>query len=276
MKILHVVQGYDPALGGTERLIKRVSEELVHTHNDTVTVFTTNRYNVEGFWSTKARRMPVGSEEINGVAVRRFEVLALLCKAIRLPQRVAYRFRLPGYRILQRLASGPIVPGLGSAIRHADFDVVAASSFPLLHMYAALSAGLRTSRPVVLHGALHPENEWSYDRPSIHKAVQKASIYLANTDYEADYVVTRGADPGRVRVVGAGVDIEPFDRIDKAEARRQLGMSDRKWVGFIGQLGSHKGVDVLLESDARSLGPTPRKPAYSWPVAAPSLRPNSK
>src|SRR5262249_5980128 len=41
LRILHVVQGYAPAIGGTERVVQRLSEEIVRQYGDEVTVFTT-------------------------------------------------------------------------------------------------------------------------------------------------------------------------------------------------------------------------------------------
>ena len=72
MKILQVTQGYWPAIGGTELLIQRVSEELVQQFGDEVTVFTTNCFNGEGFFNPALPRLPAGSEEIRGVRIRRF------------------------------------------------------------------------------------------------------------------------------------------------------------------------------------------------------------
>ena len=69
MKILHVTQGYAPAIGGTELLIQRVSEELVRQFGDEVTVFTTDCYSGEAFFTLSAPRLPVGWEERNGVRV---------------------------------------------------------------------------------------------------------------------------------------------------------------------------------------------------------------
>ena len=69
MKVLHVVQGYFPAIGGTDHLIQRVSEELVLQFSDEVTVFTTNCYSSEAFSTPWMPRMAHGWEEINGVHV---------------------------------------------------------------------------------------------------------------------------------------------------------------------------------------------------------------
>jgi hypothetical protein len=60
MRILHVTQGYAPAIGGTERLMQRVSEELVARAGDTVTVFTTDCYNGEAFYTPGLPSLPAG------------------------------------------------------------------------------------------------------------------------------------------------------------------------------------------------------------------------
>ena len=45
MKILHVVHGYPPSVGGSQYLVKNLSEQLVSRYRDKVTVFTTVAYN---------------------------------------------------------------------------------------------------------------------------------------------------------------------------------------------------------------------------------------
>ena len=74
MRVLHVVQGYTPAIGGTERVIQKVSEKMVQRHRDDVTVFTTTAYNCELFWRRDQPELPAGEEVINGVRVRRYRV----------------------------------------------------------------------------------------------------------------------------------------------------------------------------------------------------------
>jgi len=248
MKILHVVQGYAPALGGTEWLIQRVSEELVRQFGDEVTVFTTNTYSAEAFYAPRLPRLPEGWGELNGVRIRRFAVRSRLSQAMRWPQALAYRLRLPGNERWRALSGGPIIPGLAQAIAAHPADVVAASSFPLLHMFAALEGGRQAGRPVVLHGGLHPDDPWGFDRPMIYQAIRQASAYIANTQYEADYVIARGADPARVTAIGVGVDVERYAALTPAEAKARLGLGDAPVVGFIGQQGRHKGLDTLLRA----------------------------
>ncbi len=248
MDILHVVQGYTPAIGGTEWMIQRISEELVRQFNDRVTVFTTDRYNVQGFVNPFTPRLTAGWEEINRVKVRRFHVINQFGPILKLLQAASYRLDLPYNQFFRTIYSGPIIPGLERQIRRYPADLIIASSFPLLHMYVALKAARSSNRPVVLIGCLHPEDRWGFQRTIIYDAICQANCYLALTDYEAQYVTTRGTASDRVVVVGGGVDPEPFKAIPVDEAKRLLGLEGQKVIGYIGQLVQHKGIDSLLRA----------------------------
>ncbi len=248
MKVLHVTQGYYPAIGGTEHLIQRVSEELVAQHGDQVTIFTTNCYNGDAFHNPRLPRLPVGEEQVNGVIVRRFPVRSRISQLLWLPQAVAYRLKLPGNDWLRTIYGGPIIAGLFDEIRSFEADVIVASSFPLLHMYDALRGAKESGRPCVLHGGLHPEDPWGFGRPMIYRAIRQATRYIANTEYEAQYLVDRGLNEGRICTIGAGVDIEIYNSVTMEEAKDRLGVKGDPVVGFIGQLVEHKGVDTLVRA----------------------------
>jgi glycosyltransferase involved in cell wall biosynthesis len=257
MKVLHVTQGYAPAIGGTELLIQRVSEELVRQFGDEVTVFTTDCYNGEGFFTPGAPRLPIGWDERNGVRVRRFPVMTGVSRVARQVQRPLFEYNVPFNQYLRALAGGPVVKGLTRAIREAPADVIAASSFPLLHMFSALRAAEQSRRPCVLHGGLHPEDIWGFRRSMIFRAIRRAE-YIANTAFEADYVIQTGAAPDRVSTIGVGVDVERFGRLPAAEARTRLGLGDGPVVGFIGQLAAAKGVGTLVRAMPRVWQSEPR------------------
>jgi glycosyltransferase involved in cell wall biosynthesis len=260
LRLLVVTQGYAPAMGGTERAVQRLAEELVAQFGDEVTVFTTNCFSGEAFNRPELPRMPVGTEVQEGVRVRRFPVRARVSRAFDRPQSFAFRHRLPFNERLRTLYQGPIVPGLARAVRAEPCDVVAASSFPLLHMYTALRAARGRGLPCVFfYGGLHPHDEWGYQRPMIDRAIRGATCYVASTPFERDYVCARGADPRRVRVISLGVDAETFATVSRAEARAALDLpEDAPVVGFIGQLGLHKGVDTLLRAMPLVWGRMPR------------------
>ena len=249
MHILHVVQGYTPAIGGTERLIQQVSENLVARHQDQVTVYTTTAYNCELFWRDDQPELPAGTEIINGVTVRRFPVFNKLNTLRFWLAGSAYKLRLPFNDRLRALHNGPLIPRMPQIIADAGADVIVASSFPLLHMHYALRGGRRADTPVVLCGGIHTADDYGFNRPMIYKAIRQANAYIAYTPFEKNYLVQeRAIPPELVSVTGVGVDVEPFAGGDGQDLRRRLGWGNAPVVAYIGQQVPHKGVDMLMQA----------------------------
>ena len=248
MKILHVVQGYPPAAGGTEQAFAHLSESLVKLFGDEVTVFTTNCYGGDAFNRFGLPAMPAGEEKINGVSVRRFKVMRWVSWLARLPQKIAWELKLPGRQYLQTLYQGPLMPGLGRAIRRSDASLVVASAFPLMHMYQATRAAVRSGKKLVLVGGLHPDDHWSFQRPMITRAYQQADACIAYTQYEAEYLRGLGIRPERIHVVALGVDVQAQPIQNAKEIRQRLGLGPAPVVGFIGQISPHKGVELLIQA----------------------------
>lgn len=247
MKILHVVQGYTPAIGGTERVIQKLSEKLVSRHGDDVTVYTTTAYNLELFWRRDQPELPAGATTINGVRVHRFRVFNRLNGLRRLLAGASYRLGLPYSDWLRALYNGPLIPGMTGRIARSGADVIAASSFPLLHMHYAQWGARRAGRPAVFFGGIHSADDFGFNRPMIYKAIQHADAYIAYTPFERDYLVAeKGIEPGKISVAGVGVDLEPFAQAGGRGLRARLGWGDAPVVAFVGQQVPHKGVDMVL------------------------------
>jgi glycosyltransferase involved in cell wall biosynthesis len=247
LEILHVVHGYYPALGGSERLMQCISENLVARYGDEVTVYTANGYNTELFVNPLLPALPPGELDLNGVHLRRFGVFNRLGKLFYNVQQAAYRLRLPGNQYLRTWCCGPIVPGLRPAIEARDADIVGATAFPLLHMYTTLRACRRSQKPLVFHGALHPLDKWGFDRPMIYRAIKQVDGYIANSSYERDYLVqVWGVPVEQITVIGVGVELERFAGADDAAVGQRYGIGERPLVAFIGQQGRNKGLDTLV------------------------------
>jgi glycosyltransferase involved in cell wall biosynthesis len=249
MDILHVVHGYYPALGGTERLMQRISENLVARYGDRLQVFTTNGLNAQAFVDRTQPLLPPGDFDLNGVRVRRFPVINAFGRPLNYVQRLAYRIGLPGNQYLRTLYGGPIVPKLGRCVRSFHGDVVAAAAFPLLHMYTTQRACQRAKKPLVFIGALHPLDAWGYDRSMIYRAIRQADAYIALSTYERDFLVSHWYVPQEnIRVIGVGVDLERFRLADGAQVRERYALGDDPLVAYIGQHGRHKGIDTLVSA----------------------------
>ena len=246
MNVVHVVHGYFPALGGTEHLFQQISERLVADYGDQVTVLTTNGRNTSFFVDPSQPAIPIRENEvINDVKVQRFPVNNRIAPRLAKLQYMAFRHNWPLNDVLRTLYNGPISRSMFEAIRNAEADVICASAFPLLHMYYA-ALGKRANRiPLLYHGALHPEDRWSFGRPIIFRAIAACDIYLANTAYERDFVIRRGISPDKVQIASPGVDPTLFEAADGMALRRRFGWENAPVVAFVGQQAAHKGIDVL-------------------------------
>lgn len=249
MNIAHVVHGYTPAVGGTEFLFQQISERLVSEYGDQVTVLTTNAYSSGMFVDPSQPAIPISEkEEINGVSVRRFPVNNRIAPHIKALQRRAFESNWPLNDVLRTLYHGPISWPMFKAVLRLEADVVAASAFPLLHMYYAALGKRFNGIPLVLYGALHPGQRWSFDRPIIYRAIAACDLYIAYTTFERDVVEEKGFPSEQIRVIPPGVNVAPFESADGGALRRELGWEDRPVVGFVGQQSAHKGIDTLYRA----------------------------
>ena len=73
-------------------------------------------------------------------------------------------------------------------------------------------------------------------------------IVASNLVERADLVWHVGADPGRVRVIPCGVDVELFRPRPRAAARARLGLDAEHVLLFVGRLTPIKGLETLLRA----------------------------
>jgi D-inositol-3-phosphate glycosyltransferase len=76
----------------------------------------------------------------------------------------------------------------------------------------------------------------------------QADLLIASTEDEGEELVSAYcASPDRVFIVPPGVDLATFRPLDRAEARRKIGM-DGPMVLFVGRLERLKGVEVAIRA----------------------------
>lgn len=248
MRILHVVHGYPPSIGGSQLVMKNLSEHFTSIYGDRVTVFTTTAYNMSLFWQSGEPAMPAGTQTVNGVVVHRFPVFSHFGRLRMLLAHGAHRLGLPYNDWLRTIYNGPIIFGMKRAVAEADADVVAATAFPHLHMYDALAGARRGGIPIVFFGAVHVGDPWGFERKMMFQAIREADAYIAYTPFERDYLVERGIRPEKITIVGPGVDPDPFMEADGEMKRQQYGWGDRPVVAMVAKQGPHKRFDTMLEA----------------------------
>ena len=88
------------------------------------------------------------------------------------------------------------------------------------------------------------------------RVMKRADAVVVSTEQEKqDLSRLYESPPGRVEVIPAGVDLDLFQPIDRAEARRKLGLTEKKIVLSVGRMQPLKGLDVLIGAMSR-LGDT--------------------
>ena len=105
------------------------------------------------------------------------------------------------------------------------------------------------------------------------RVVSAADRILAPTTTEAGHLVDLyHANPERIRIVAPGVDRRIFVPVPKAEARRRLGLGDRRLLLFVGRFQPHKGPDVAIEAFAEAVRREPDLTAdwVLWLIGGPS------
>ncbi|MBV8276803.1 MAG: glycosyltransferase family 4 protein [Verrucomicrobia bacterium] len=246
LRLLQLVHGYPPALGGVETSTRDLCERLVADYDVDVTVFTTNALTIANFKDSSLPTLPIeADEEQNGVKIKRFPVVTAWARVLGQMQRIAWHLKLPGNDRLRTWYNGPISPRMLRAVCSFEADVVCAASFPLNHMTYPFRR--REPRPpVILVGAVHTNNSWGYDRRHLIRLVARSSATVAHTEHEREWLIERGAPPEKLRVIGHGIELNDF-AAEPGMFRRAHGIPrDAFLVAYLGQQAGHKGIDTLI------------------------------
>ena len=116
--------------------------------------------------------------------------------------------------------------------------------------YAATLLGRWLGLPVTitLRGTEVPLARDPARRSRMLHAISDASRVFAVADSLKRHVVSLGAQPEKIRVVGNGVDCHKFFPIDRVVAREQLGLpQDAKVIVSVGGLVERKGFHRVIE-----------------------------
>lgn len=247
MKILHIVQNYYPSKGGTQTLFKEVSERLVKNYGDEVTVCTTNSF--YGPEKKTLKPIPLHTETINGVTIKRFSFFRFHLKLIRFLKKVVKFLSLSMPEGLIRYTVGPWSPKMKKFILEFDGDVICASSSNYLYMTYPLEKQAR--QPFVFMGAAHFSENETYNPifSKVMEAIRLSEAYIANTVFEKNRLAFFGIDESKIKVAGCGVDVNAMiNTVPPNTFRKKYGIGQGLIVGYVGRHVPSKGLGLLLEA----------------------------
>ena len=249
MNILQVCDRYWPCINGSERYVQESSERLVR-EGHSVTVYTTDAYDVELFWRRGFRRLARQEDEHNGVRIRRFPVRHL---PLHFLSTLALG-KLPVRRVdLYLHQPSPLVPELMRA-SHAGFDVVHTASLPYNSiLFAGYQLAQRAGARLITTPHVHFGEPGSnrvasiYMRPAQRWLLRQSDVIVVRTPSEAAYLRAEGFPSSQLRVIACGINPEDVADGDGARFRRTHGLSaDEPIVFFIGMSAYDKGTQHLV------------------------------
>ena len=247
MKILIVSHNYFPAIGGAEKKIKEISERLVKAGEE-VTVFSSNAQTTEAYIHPEIPLLPPNSESINGVRVKRFPVYQGMRPLLNRVHRLFWKYRLPFNDIVRTIWNGPIIFNMLPHILKEKTDIIIATPFPFLNMYFAYIAKKIRKIPMAIIPCLHTEDAWAFDRKIMYKILSDTEMILVNTNYERNYLITKGIENERIFIVGDGINPQDFNRSNPQKFRRRYDIGNAPVVLFVGRKEKGKGIDTLVDS----------------------------
>jgi glycosyltransferase involved in cell wall biosynthesis len=253
MRLLHVTQRYPPAIGGAEKYVADLSEELVRRGHE-VDVFTSRALD---FYTWK-NELPA-FERLNGVDVYRFRSMrrrAWVWSLLHYGLRNYWRSRSRRYEPFTLFGSGPLAPGMLWAMltRGRRYDLIHLICLVYSHVIYGYWAARRLGVPVVITPLAHAEQEVTYNFSYQRRAMAGSEHVIALTPAERDLFLDLGFDPWRVSVSGTGLRPEAYENGvegDRLAARRRLGLEEDAFVIlFLGRKSDYKGLDVALDAYA--------------------------
>jgi len=247
MKILIVSHNYFPAIGGAEKKIKEISERLVKSGEE-VTVFSSNAQTTEAYIHSEIPLLPANSELINGVRVRRFPVYRGMRPLLNRVHRLFWEYGLPFNDIVRTVWNGPIIFNMLPHILREKTDIIVATPFPFLNMYFAYIAKKIRKIPMATIPCLHTEDAWAFDRRIMYKVLSDTERILVNTDYERDYLITKGIEKEHISIVGDGINPQDFNSSNPQEFRQKYDIGNAPVVLFVGRKEKGKGINTLVDS----------------------------
>ncbi len=253
MRLLHVTQRYPPAIGGAEKYIADLSEELVQRGHQ-VDVLTSRALD---FYTWKNQLPP--SDCLSGVQVHRYRSMQRrnwVWEMLHYGQRNYWRTRSRRYEPFIFVGGGPISLGMFWAMMKTgrQYDLIHLSCLVYSHVVYGYWAARWLDVPVVITPHLHAEQEYTYNIGFQRDALFGSDHVIAVTSAERELLMGLGLDPGRVSVSGNGLRPEAYEnglKLDRAAARSELGLDAKGFVMlFLGRKSDYKGLDVALDAFA--------------------------
>jgi len=253
VKVLHLIQRYRPAVGGSETWCREICQHLAQTAE--MKILTFDVFNEEEYWAdppVEQCTLRLGRLDWDGrVLVRRYQRS--------LPIHTVYHSLLKVVldRWLRIYFYGPhSVEMYGRVFAEAQTaDVVHLHTVPYPHNLVGYLAARVRGKRVVITPHFHPGHP-HYERWSNYSLLKHCDSVITVSEYERDYLTGKGIDPKKIVVTGNGVNVEAYRPTDVARLKAKLWRAHNlsahtRAIVFLGRKVEYKGVATLVEAFKR-------------------------
>ncbi|MBN1487930.1 MAG: glycosyltransferase family 4 protein [Anaerolineae bacterium] len=255
MRLLHVTHQYPPAIGGSERYIADLSEELV-ARNHQVDVFTSRSVDFHTW-----RNELSGFERRNGVNVYRFSSMrrrGYIWTMLHFGLRNYWRTKSRRYEPFIFFGGGPISPGMYWRMRRQArrYDLVHLNCLVYSHVAYGYAAARKQNVPIVVTPHLHIDQPQTYAIGFMLQVLNRADHIIAVTEAERQHLISLGLNANRITTAGNGIRPVDFPVLERDKSRHILDIpQDAQVLLFFGRKEEYKGIGKLMEAYA-ALKPT--------------------
>lgn len=248
MRLLHISHQYAPAIGGAERYITDLSEEMARRGHE-VDLFTSRSVD----YMTWKNILPA-RETINGVHVRRFKSLTRrghTWRALDIGLGNYWTDRSQIYEPFIFYGNGPVMPGLfyTVATQAHRYDIMHINQLHYAHAATAYAAARMRNLPVVITPHLHAEQRDTYDVSYLQDILHGSEVIFTDTVGENDFLLSLGFPPLQVVTCGGSLNLAQFPPQETSAARAQLGIpTDAFVVLFLGRKTRYKGLEPSVRA----------------------------
>lgn len=271
MKVLHVIQRYYPAIGGSEVWCRGLSRYLVK-HGCEVKVLTTDVYNEDEFWADPpiencAARL--GKVEYDkDVLIRRY-------KRTKIHPFFYNIFERFFDKILNIYFYGPhSIEMYIKLIKEIwEADIVHLHTIPYPHNFIAFIIAKFYGKKVAITPHFHPGHKF-YERPSNYWLLRKSDAVFTVSDYEKEHLVKNGVSEVKITVSANALHMEDYGNCKiggfKEEICRRHGIeTGTRILIFIGRKIEYKGIEKLVDAARNIKKRYPLKlflvgPSFPW------------
>lgn len=260
MKVLHIIQRYPPAIGGSEVWCRNVCRFL-SARGVVNRVITIDLFNVEEFFrdlSETEKFVALGAHDLDGgIPVRRYRLSSLACKGIgtRVLNFILYKSPLSALELSSIIRHSPhsleMYRNLFKEVR--DADIVHLHTLPYFHTLAGFWVARLMGKKTVVTPHFHPRNPY-YEKKIFFRMLSRCDRVICMSAYEKEYLAGKGISSDRICVAGNSIldDEYPqgrdFEDYTSALFRDYAIAASAQKIIFLGRKEPYKGIAELLKA----------------------------